>query len=154
MWRPLVTSPVKPSARSTCFTERARFRAKVASDVYVLKVFVFRLKRAHEIGGTPPPLPSRTRVLSAFCILRLQNSRKMRSSEFVRNELQWRNLKEEVNLLNRRFKHTDVKSADLDALGGAKHSPPGHQGASDYPRPHPPVCEPGPPLIQDISAPC
>ena len=28
------------------------------------------------------------------------------------NEPQWRNLKEEVNLLNGRFKHTDVRSAD------------------------------------------
>ena len=34
---------------------------------------------------------------------------------------------------------------------GAKHSPPGHQGAPDCPRPHPLVCSPGPPLIHDIS---
>ena len=34
---------------------------------------------------------------------------------------------------------------------GAKHSPPGHQGAPDCPRPHPLLCIPGPPLINDIS---
>ena len=34
---------------------------------------------------------------------------------------------------------------------GAKHSPPGHQGAPDCPEGVPPVCRPGPPLIHDIS---
>ena len=34
---------------------------------------------------------------------------------------------------------------------GAKHSPPGHQGAPNCPEGVPPVCRPGPPLILDIS---
>ena len=34
---------------------------------------------------------------------------------------------------------------------GAKHSPPGPQGAPDCPGPHPPLRFPGPPLIHDIS---
>ena len=63
-------------------------------------------------------------------------------------------------------KHTDSRSADYFKseffcfrLGdlqpclvhGAKHSPPGHQGAPVCPGPHPPPSVPGPPLIHDIS---
>ena len=35
--------------------------------------------------------------------------------------------------------------------GGAKHSPPGHQGAPDCPWPHPPVRVADTPLTNDIS---
>ena len=38
-----------------------------------------------------------------------------------------------------------------DHSGGAKHSPLGHQGAPDCPRPHPPLCVPETPLIHIIS---
>ena len=66
MWRPLVTSPIRPSARSTCFTERTRFRAKVASDVYVLKVLVFSDEKKTNEFLADPSLPSRTSVLRPF----------------------------------------------------------------------------------------
>ena len=46
--------------------------------------------------------------------------------------------------------HADDADGD-DHTDGAKHSPPGDRGPPDCPRPHPPVCGPGPPLTQDIS---
>ena len=64
----------------------------------------------------------------------------------------------------RAFKHDELRihlfNRDELAMGhtsgiresGAKHSPPGHPGAPDCPRPHPQQSKPETPLTLDISA--